>query len=139
MARTEGLWKKPGSYISPTEDVPIVLENDYLNFGGLISGDIGYGIRNEGGIIQIKNLDGNWTNALGGGVTVNWWHYIGSTKYQDTTVTLAGGDVLTYTYTPTSTTVYRYITTALTGLYPTEDAFYTAFDGVTLSGLIVTR
>ena len=67
MARTEGLWKKPGSYISPTEDVPIVLENDYLNFGGLISGDIGYGIRNEGGVIQIKNFNGTWTNALGGG------------------------------------------------------------------------
>ena len=73
------------------------------------------------------------------GSAADWWHYIGSTKFQDTTVTLAGGDVLTYTYTPTAATVYRYITTALTGLYPTTDAFYTTFDGVTLSGLITTR
>jgi len=69
----------------------------------------------------------------------DWWHYIGSTKFQNTTTTLAGGDVLTYNYTPTASTVYRYITTALTGLYPTTDAFYATFDGVTLSDLITTR
>ena len=68
-----------------------------------------------------------------------WWHYIGATKFQDVTVTITGGDVLTYTYEPDSSTVYRYITTATTGLYPTEDSFYSTFDGTTLSDLITTR
>jgi hypothetical protein len=55
MARTEGQWKRYGSFISPTDGVPLVLDNSYINFGGLISGDIGFGIRNNNGVIQIKN------------------------------------------------------------------------------------
>lgn len=69
----------------------------------------------------------------------DWFHYIGNTKYQDATVAISSGDVLTYNYIPTSSTVYRYITTALTGLYPTQDAFYSVFDGSILTNLIVSR
>ena len=69
----------------------------------------------------------------------DWGYYIGATKYQNITVAIVGGDVLTYIYTPASITIYRYITTATTGLYPTEDSFYSTFDGTTLSDLITTR
>jgi hypothetical protein len=82
-------------------------------------------------------------NGMVGNVIIesskDWFHYIGSTKYNNTTATITDGDVLTYTYNPTGATIYRYITTATTGLYPTEDSFYSTFDGTTLSDLITTR
>jgi len=75
----------------------------------------------------------------GDSAVIDWSHYIGNSKYQNTTTVIATGDVLEYTYEPTTTTVYRHITTAVTGLYPTEDAFYSGFNGVSLSNLIVGR
>jgi hypothetical protein len=71
--------------------------------------------------------------------SLDWAHYINNTKYGGITVAIGTGDVLTYVYEPTTTTVYRYITTATTGLYPTEDAFYSNFDGTDLDNLIVGR
>jgi len=71
--------------------------------------------------------------------SLDWWHYIGNTKFTGTTVSIPSGDVMTYAYSPGGLTVYRYITTAITGLYPTNDSYYTSFDGTTLTGLLVTR
>ena len=70
---------------------------------------------------------------------LDWGHYINSTKYGNISIAIGAGDVLTYVYEPTDTIVYRYITTAITGLYPTEDAFYSNFDGAVLSNFIVGR
>ncbi len=62
MARTEGQWNKKGTFLIPVDDIPIVLKNDYLNFGGLIPGDIGFGIRNNSGTMQFKNSGGEWVD-----------------------------------------------------------------------------
>lgn len=67
----------------------------------------------------------------------DWGYHATNVKYTDITGTIATGKVLTGTIE--GNTVYRYITTAKTGLYPTEDSFYSAFDGTTLSDLIVTK
>jgi len=80
MARTEGQWKRTRFHISPNEAVPIVLENEYINFGGIISGDIGFGIRNNNGVIEIKNENGTWA-APGGGID---WGDIGGTLADQT-------------------------------------------------------
>ena len=60
MARTEGVWQKDGGLISPSDDVPILLVNDYLNFGGLVVGADGYGIRDNAGSIEVKSDSGSW-------------------------------------------------------------------------------
>jgi hypothetical protein len=70
---------------------------------------------------------------------IDWIHYIGNTTYQGTTTVIASGDVFTYVYEPTSATIYRHVTTAVTGVYPVEDAFYSNFDGTNLSNIIVSR
>jgi hypothetical protein len=75
----------------------------------------------------------------GDSTVIDWLHYIGNSKYLDKTTVIVTGDVLEYTYDLTATTVYRHITTAVTGLYPTEDAFYSGFNGSSLSNLIVGR
>jgi hypothetical protein len=67
MARTEGQWHKGISFISPNEDVPVLLKNTYLNFGGSLIGEDGYGIRDNSGILQFKNVSGSWTNFGAGG------------------------------------------------------------------------
>lgn len=72
----------------------------------------------------------------GDSASPDWWHYIGNTKFLSAAL-VATGDVLSYSYG--GVTVYRYITTAVTGSYPTEDAFYSGFDGTTLTTLIVSR
>jgi hypothetical protein len=66
--RTLSQWSKNGVFLTPIDDLPVVLKHDYLNFGGLIPGDVGYGIRDNGGTIQIKNDGGAWeTPSTGGG------------------------------------------------------------------------
>ena len=67
MARTEGKWQKKGTFLIPNDNVPVVLRNNYLNFGGITAGDLGFGIRNEDGVIQFKNSAGAWTDMGGGG------------------------------------------------------------------------
>ncbi len=62
MARTEGQWKKGIGLITPSEDVPVLLRNSYLNFGGETIGSDGYGIRDNSGTLQFKNSAGSWTN-----------------------------------------------------------------------------
>ena len=68
MSRTEGQWKKGIGLISPSEDLPILLRNDYLNFGGSLIGESGYGIRNNAGVMEVKSDAGAWA-AIGGGTT----------------------------------------------------------------------
>lgn len=67
MSRTEGQWKKGVGLITPSEDVPILLLNSYLNFGGTLIGESGYGIRDNDGTLQFKNSGGSWANLGSGG------------------------------------------------------------------------
>jgi len=67
MSRTEGQWIKGIGFISPNENIPVLLRNSYLNFGGSVIGDAGYGFRDNGGIMQYKNAAGAWTDFSAGG------------------------------------------------------------------------
>lgn len=135
MARTEGQWHKKGSSITPSEDVPVLLKNDYLNFGDAIAGESGYGIRDNGGILEKKDEGGSWSPF---NTSSSWITYVTNGLYTGTTTTIGTGDVLTYDYG--GDTVYRHITTAEDAYgYPSEDAFYTTFSSGLLSGLIVSR
>lgn len=66
MARTEGTWQKGISYITPSEDVPVLLRNTYLNFGGVTIGSSGYGIRDNAGAMEWKNSGGAWGGFIAG-------------------------------------------------------------------------
>lgn len=65
MARTEGQWKKGIGLITPSEDVPVLLRNTYLNFGGATIGESGYGFRDNSGTMQVKNAGGSWATFSG--------------------------------------------------------------------------
>lgn len=67
----------------------------------------------------------------------SWGYYATNIQYTDLTGTIPTGQVLTGEID--NTTVYRFISTEQTGLYPTEDSFYATFDGTSLSDLITTR
>lgn len=72
MARTEGQWQKGISLITPSENVPILLRNEYLNFGGDLIGETGYGFRDNAGVMQVKNSGGSWANfGAGGGGSIS--------------------------------------------------------------------
>ena len=71
-------------------------------------------------------------------VTKDWQYFIFNTTYSGVITTLESGTIRAYNYKD-NTIIYRYITTDKTGLYPTEDSFYSTFDGTTLSDLITTR
>ena len=121
------------------EGMPTYLNNELLRISQAIDA-----AASGAGLVGATGATGGTgpagTNGVdGASPTIDWWHYIGNTKYQDVTTVVAAGDVLEYVYGPTTTTVYRYITTALTGLYPTEDAYYSNFNGTLVSGLIVGR
>lgn len=71
MARTESLWKEVnGSYLqTPWVEGRSILINGtdkYLNFGS-VSGESGYGFRDNSGVMQVKNSGGSWSNFGGGG------------------------------------------------------------------------
>jgi YD repeat-containing protein len=53
-------WKKIFGYIEQGFNVPVLFKK-YLNFGST-TGESGYGIRDENGNIQVKNLSGSWTD-----------------------------------------------------------------------------
>lgn len=67
MARTEGQWQKGISLITPSENVPVLLRNTYLNFGGETIGETGYGFRDNAGVMQYKDASGSWSNFGAGG------------------------------------------------------------------------
>lgn len=59
-------WKKVYGYIEQGFNVPVIFKK-YLNFGST-SGESGYGIKDENGIIQVKNDGGSWTDIGSGGI-----------------------------------------------------------------------
>lgn len=66
------------------------------------------------------------------------WHYIGKVFYTGNNKTITWWEVLECEYE--ATMIYRYITnTNDANWYPTQDAFYWAFDWVNLTSLITTR
>lgn len=73
MARTDSPWEEEnGSFLKTiwNEGRNILINgiNKYLNFGS-ISGESGYGIRDNGGDIEVKNNGGSWSVIGGGGVS----------------------------------------------------------------------
>ncbi len=92
MARVGSFWRKIGDAISPafTGGVDLLISgtNRYINFKDT-SGDTGYGIRDNAGVLQFKNEAGVWTNfgAGGGGGAVD------SVNGQTGVVVLDAGDV----------------------------------------------
>lgn len=135
MARTEGQWKKGTTSVTPIADLPILLQNDYLNFGGVIAGDLGYGIRDNGGVIEVKNSSGTWEPIPSSAISAGWDYYAVNWSLEPTSLGLiTGGEV--FSYTLGATTRYRFVPTVYDA---TQDAFYTTFSSPTLSGLIVAR
>ena len=102
MARTEGVWIKDGDLISPSEDVPILLVNDYLNFGGLLVGSDGFGIRNNAGAMEVKDSSGSWL-PIGTGAASD------SPEFEKTSKNLASYPY-TLTYTGENLTSIAYTT-----------------------------
>ena len=68
---------------------------------------------------------------------IDWMYYATNIKYTDLNGSTASGKVLTGEIG--GDVLYRFISTSKTGLYPTEDSFYSTFDGTSLSELIATR
>jgi len=71
MARTDSAWDEVnGTYLATKwaegRDILINGTNKYLNFGSL-SGSSGYGFRDNGGTMQVKNSGGSWANFGGTG------------------------------------------------------------------------
>lgn len=69
MARTDGLFEiRQAGYVSPIDGASIWLRgtNSYINFG-LTPGSAGYGIRDNGGVMEFKNSGGSWTSFGSGG------------------------------------------------------------------------
>jgi len=135
MARTEGVWLRDEGLISPSDDVPILLLNSYINFGGLLVGSDGYGIRDNSGVIEVKSDSGSWA-AIATSVAATAWGYYAVNWSVNPVLNsaIAGGNV--YDYTLNGTTRYRFVPTTYD---PTQDAFYSSFVGSVLSGLIVAR
>mgnify|MGYP000050072261 CR=1 FL=1 len=67
----------------------------------------------------------------------NWINYAAGIRYTDLTQRNSGGRVLVGEYK--GETIYRFISDAKTGLYPSSDSFYRSFDNGVLINLIVTR
>lgn len=101
MARTESTWEEVnGSYLKTQwadgRDILINGTNKYLNFGS-ISGTSGYGFRDNGGTMQVKNSGGSWSDFGAGGGSFTF-----STGLTDTSDTitanistgLAGGQTI---------------------------------------------
>lgn len=70
MAREIGFWKKVGTYITPvfTSGVDFLVRgaNKYINFNS-VTGESGYGIRDNNGTIEVKSSGGSWSTISTGG------------------------------------------------------------------------
>lgn len=78
-----------------------------------------------------------WAN-FSGSSSLEWNDYALNVEYTGTETAIATGNVLEATYQ--GSTVYRFInSTNNANGYPTEDSFYSSFDGTTLSGLLAQR
>ena len=68
----------------------------------------------------------------------DWIKLVTNAEFNGTEVIIASGDVLYYDYE--SSTIYRFISsTENANGYPSEDIFYSDFDGTNLTNLIVKR
>jgi len=101
--RTEDLWQVGlgGGYIEPVDpsgfNILLKGSNRYLNFGS-ISGTSGYGIRDNAGTIQVKNLAGAWTDIGSSGLSETFESVSKNIKAYPYEIAYAGGDVDTITY-----------------------------------------
>ena len=85
--------------------------------------------------IDGSNYNTEWVDDSN---TVTWIDVAGDVEYTGAETTIASGDVLTADYK--GGTVYRFInSTENANGYPSEDSFYSDFDGTNLTNLIVTR
>jgi hypothetical protein len=66
------LWvKRNETYLTPSSDTGLLLpESQYVAFGE-IYGEMGYGIRDNGGVLQFKNSLGTWSDFGSGGGAVD--------------------------------------------------------------------
>lgn len=74
MAREIGFWKKVGTYITPvfTSGVDFLVRgtDKYINFNS-VTGESGYGIRDNSGTIEVKSSGGSWSTISTGGGEAN--------------------------------------------------------------------
>jgi len=114
MAREIGFWKKVGTYITPvfTSGVDFLVRgtNKYINFNS-ITGESGYGIRDNNGTIEVKSSGGSWsTISTGGGGSLPAGGTTGQVLTKKSATdgdadweTVAGtGDMLASVYDPTN-------------------------------------
>jgi hypothetical protein len=68
MARTDSKWNDRGTYIETARpdgyDLLINGSNHYLNFNTVV-GSLGYGFRDNSGVMEFKNSGGSWDSILG--------------------------------------------------------------------------
>lgn len=139
MARTDSKWNQKGSYLETIFDggINILINglNKYLNFNA-ISGSAGYGIRDNGGVMEYKDATGNWTAFSAGAPAAPTWEFFATNWTTEPTFieNITGGAV--YSYTLDAVTRYRFVPSPYDA---TLDAFYTTYSSPTLSGLILTR
>ena len=99
-------------------------------------GDSGQGVP-AGGVARqtISKIDGTDFNTEW---LSNWYDYATNVQYTGIETAIASGNVLECTID--GGTIYRFINGTNNGNgYPIEDSFYSDFDGVNLTNLIVTR
>ncbi len=86
-----------------------------------------------------KGASGGIISDIGGGTSVvGWGEYSLNVEYTGSDTSIAAGLVKACTYK--TATIYRFINGTLNANdYPNEDSFYSDFDGVDLTNLIVTR
>ena len=130
MARTEGQWKKNSTYLTPNDNIPVVLKNDYLNFGGFIPGDIGFGIRNNAGVIEMKNAGGSWAPASAAGLSAAFETVSKNLPSADATLNYTGDDLTSIVYTNGITKTLNYTTGNLTSV---------VLSGTTPAGIDLTK
>jgi hypothetical protein len=93
-------------------------------------------IQASGSSIEVSEIGAQ--GAPGINAILSWNDYaLNLMKYSGTKSTISTGRVLHGEASGAS--AYRYITDAKVGKYPSQDSFYSVFDGTVLSGLLATR
>ena len=117
---------KVGTQLQKIIDAAVLVETDARTQEDLVL---------RGLIDQINALLASDGVSLDG--LLDWVYYATNIKYTDLNGSTPSGKVLTGEIA--GDVLYRFISTSKTGLYPTEDSFYSTFDGTSLSELIATR
>lgn len=99
-------------------------------------GDPGEGVPTGGTARQaLTKIDGTDYNTE---FKSNWYDYSTNVEYTGVETAITSGTV--YTCSIDGGTIYRFVnSTNNANGYPTEDSFYTNFDGTNLTNLIATR